>query len=116
MSKKEIMILSNNPDNLKTQICHCCGDELPLNDFYIRKRRNKYAYETICKKCVSKRNKNYKENNKDKCNQLTKEWCEKNREKSNAIKKKYKEKHKNDPVYQSEENLKKYNKLPEELI
>lgn len=101
MSKKEIMILSNNPDNLKTQICHCCGDELPLNDFYIRKRRNKYTYETICKKCVSKRNKNYKENNKDKCNQLTKEWCEKNREKSNTIKKKYKEKHKNDPVYQS---------------
>ena len=53
MSKKEIMILSNNPDNLKTQICHCCGDELPLNDFYIRKRRNVFQNEIkIIKKII----------------------------------------------------------------
>lgn len=95
------MIPYNNPNNLKTQICHCCNEDLPLCEFYIRKRRKIYAYETVCKKCIVIRNKKYKEKNKNYCNQLTKEWCKNNRNQSNKIKKKYKEKHKNDPSYQA---------------
>lgn len=36
---------------METQICHCCGKELPISQMY----RNQWGYTDLCKSCFSKK-------------------------------------------------------------
>lgn len=68
-----------------TKICSNCKVDKLISNFYPTKKRYKYGVDSICKICISLKNKK---------NKMTKEQLEKNKEKSLAFRKKYPEKFK----------------------
>lgn len=88
-----------------TKICSCCKKELEVNiiNFHYQKK-GKYGFTSICKNCVSLKNKIYRSSNdykikakekarlyriknKEKCEQQRKKSYEKNKKKYNEIRK-----------------------------
>ncbi len=49
--------------NDQVKICTRCNEEKPLNEFYFRKKEQRYT--SICKKCIIKRSKKYTEEHKE---------------------------------------------------
>ena len=70
--------------------CTCCGRWLVASvvNFH-RQKTGKYGLKGECKECASKRNKQYREANKDKIAETNKRWCEANKEKVAEYKKQY---------------------------
>ena len=41
-------------ETIKTKVCKCCGEELPVTSFY-EKKTSADGYQTYCKSCQSKK-------------------------------------------------------------
>ena len=55
-------------EDIKTKVCRKCGKELPMTDEYFYKRRED-RYQSQCKECSRKYNKEYYEAHKEKISQ-----------------------------------------------
>lgn len=78
---------------MEIKICNRCKAEKPINEF-IKNKNTKDGFANICKECKRIEDKNYYENNKDKCLDYAKEWAKRNREKRNKVCKKYRDNNK----------------------
>ena len=52
-------------ETIKTKVCKCCGEELPVTSFY-EKKTSADGYQTYCKSCQSKKMTEYARNRKAK--------------------------------------------------
>ena len=68
--------------------CWACKRELPLNMFH-NSSCSKDGHSGICKECKSKRDKEYRVNNKDHIKEVSKQYREKNKNSIKEKKKKY---------------------------
>ena len=93
---------------IETKICHQCLKEKSLSEFYIRKRRNKYVHETICKECHKNNSKEYRKTHKDTYNETLRNWSHKNPDKIKKIKAKYRKTHRNEIREKGKEQAKRY--------
>lgn len=84
---QERIILDNTP----TKICTKCSKDLPatLEYFYKGKPKNKYGLQAQCIECKSKCNAKWREDNKDRHNQMKKDWRANNEEHIKNYKSKY---------------------------
>jgi hypothetical protein len=82
--------------------CYKCGIELPIEMFDI-KSSSKNGHDSICKKCKSKYNKEYREKNRDALREKAKQRRLENRDVINAKKKEYYQEHKDEILLKSAE-------------
>lgn len=75
--------------------CYKCGIELPIEMFDM-KSSSKDGYDSICKECKSKYNKEYREKNKEMLREKAKQRRTENRDAINAKKKEYYQEHKDE--------------------
>lgn len=52
-------------EEIRTKVCKCCGEELPVTSFY-EKKSSADGYQTYCKSCQSKKMVKYARNRKAK--------------------------------------------------
>lgn len=52
-------------EEIRTKVCKCCGEELPVTSFY-EKKTAADGYQTYCKKCQNKKMVEYARNKKEK--------------------------------------------------
>lgn len=52
-------------EEIRTKVCKCCGEELPVTSFY-EKKTSSDGYQTYCKKCQSKKMVEYARNKRAK--------------------------------------------------
>lgn len=89
---------------METKICKICGEEKTLDNYYFRKDSNKYSNK--CKLCHNKICKTYRENNIEKCKELSKKYRENHRDEILLKKAEYREKNRE----QLKEKAKQYYK------
>lgn len=78
---------------METRICSKCKEEKSLEEYHwSNKKLNRRKYS--CKDCESKRNKEYRENNKEKENLRNYRWYKDNKKKSKEREKRYRENNK----------------------
>jgi hypothetical protein len=95
---------------MNTKICSKCNIEKNISEYYNKKN----GKTSQCKECSKKENKIYRENNKEKCNNLTKIWLKKNPDKRSDINKKYNNQNKDKiKEYQKEYRIKNIDKIKE---
>lgn len=75
------------------KMCNRCGRELSEDNFS-KDKSKKDGLRTICKDCTHKRQKQYREENKDKVAEAKKKYAQENKEKIARYKKKYSEENK----------------------
>lgn len=95
-------------DKQETKICLECSRELPIDQFHHRQRKTMTYIYKICKDCYHKRQKKYRDENREKCTEGNLRWCQKNRKRSNEIKAKYKRNHLEQNRAYNREYSKKY--------
>lgn len=64
---------------METKICSNCNQEKPISEFP-KCKRNKDGLDTHCKDCRNKKNKAYREKNKEKVKEARKRYYESNKE------------------------------------
>lgn len=64
----------------ETKICHRCNVEKNIEEFRLKKVRNKYVRYYICKCCEKAENKAYREKNKERLYKKAKEWRNNNKQ------------------------------------
>lgn len=52
-------------EEIRTKVCKCCGEELPVTSFY-EKKTSADGYQTYCKSCQSKKMVEYARNRREK--------------------------------------------------
>lgn len=88
----------------KLRKCNKCGQQLPVENFYVRKDRPNEIIR-ICKACAAKRQREYSRNNPEKTKEISARCREKHREELKQRNREFYHKHKNDPAYK--ESLRK---------
>ena len=103
--------------------CSKCGEWLVACsvNFY-KQKRGKYGLQVYCKKCKAEQQKQWREQNKERCRELKKRWDKNNKDKKAEHDKKYRESHKEQlsekkKLYyeKNKEYLSKYKKRYHEL-
>ena len=84
-----------------SKVCSCCGKELPIESFYIRKYTDKNGvqheyYDSKCKKCKNLYSRNYNRANKDKLDTMHKQWRDQNKDKISSYRRNWRG---NNPEY-----------------
>lgn len=74
---------------MENKVCTKCNLEKSLNEFSFMEKRNRFL--SICKKCMSKKTKEYRENNKVKVKEYADQYRKNNKEKMKEYKKNNKE-------------------------
>lgn len=93
MSKRKFVRNYNSNGELISLECGRCRIIKPISEFN-KNNKDKDKINYICKECVRKSNKKYKENNKDRIKESQKEYYLKNKEKINNKNKEYKKNNK----------------------
>lgn len=75
------------------KICTKCNQNLD-NSLFPKNKRFKDGLNSICKSCINKQNKKYRDKNKSKFNQMRRKYYQKNIDKMRAEKRKYYQSHK----------------------
>lgn len=68
-------------EDIKTKVCSKCGKELPMTDEYFYKYKRGDRYQSLCKECDRKRQKEYYETHKDQVRERVKKFNEVHKEK-----------------------------------
>lgn len=70
-----------NTDPNITKVCTICGEEFPATqEYFYKNKAGKYGLDGRCKKCDNKKNKRYRQNNKEKEAERHKQYREANRD------------------------------------
>lgn len=94
---------------MTTKICNSCGRDLDIEMFH-KRSCNKDGYDSICKECKSKRDKKYREQNKDILKEKSKKYREENKDIIAQKKKKYYQEHKQEILLKNFEYRKQHQK------
>ena len=98
---------------MKTKVCSKCGIEKGIDMFH-KQKDTKDGLRSHCKKCVNKKNKEYKQENVEKVKKSGIEYREKNADKEKARHIKYNKEHKEERLeYAKKYNIENADKLSE---
>ena len=76
----KILHIKECEDEGQTKTCTKCGETKPVKNNFFYKYNSPSGFESFCKVCFLKKNKNWSDNNKEKHSELNANWYQQNKE------------------------------------